>query len=334
MKITGGVWQKHLLEIQLAGKAKGTVRERYGALWRFVRFLAGRQGARRRPRVDALTKEALIAFYSAIVAGGAKPSSAKTVISHIRTAWRWASNHEEYGEVTPRLKDFEMNAPAPGPKVAPTWGQMDAVIGAAGEFAREGRMLENRRFWESIGELAMLMRCTGLRVSQVQRLLWEDFDLDQRLLTIRPALGKTKAEKVGRVIPIAPVLATWLEQLGRPMSGVVVAPHRLDSDDVRMDTKAASEALNAAWRRAEIAESVWLHHPCHTFRAGFVTGLKAAKADTEATEYLVGHKWVGERSRYLDPNATPLREAVGKVPPVTRGLALPFPKRSLAVISS
>jgi len=46
-----------------------------------------------------------------------------------------------------------------------------------------------------------------------------------------------------------------------------------------------------------------------------VSGLKRAGADDEAVEYLVGHS-LGLRGCYTDPDALPLRTAIGLVPAI------------------
>jgi hypothetical protein len=54
--------------------------------------------------------------------------------------------------------------------------------------------------------------------------------------------------------------------------------------------------------------------PHHTFRYGSISSLKKATADTEAVEYLVGHRMVGIRKHYLDLEALPLRATVALIP--------------------
>lgn len=70
------------------------------------------------------------------------------------------------------------------PTVTPTWSQMDACIS-------EAKTEWHRR-------TLVVMRYTGLRINQVLGLLWSDLDLSRQMVTIRPELGKTRAEKTGR----------------------------------------------------------------------------------------------------------------------------------------
>ena len=65
-------------------------------------------------------------------------------------------------------------------------------------------------------------RSTGLRVGQVLRLEWQDFDLDALRQHVRPELGKSRAEKAGRYIPAAPTLLPVLK-VRVPLHGGLIA---------------------------------------------------------------------------------------------------------------
>lgn len=76
---------------------------------------------------------------------------------------------------------------------------MDACIAAA-------------RGWHR--KLAIVLRMTGLHVSQAMGPLWSDLDLDRGILVFRGELGKSPSEKRGRVIPVSPHLVEELKTWG------------------------------------------------------------------------------------------------------------------------
>jgi len=178
--------------------------------------------------------------------------------------------------------------------IAPTWDEMDRVIAAAG--------------LEPLRRVLLLQRCTGLRVGQVLRLDWQDFDLDAQRLHVRPELGKSRAEKAGRYVPVAPALLPVLEAWGPVPEGSLVGKSYVRNADVAL-----------AWRSAAVDPRKWQRRSTHAFRKGFVTGLRKAGADPDAVEFLVGHT-LGLAGVYTDPDALPLLEAVKLVPEVPERL--------------
>lgn len=224
---------------------------------------------------------------------------ATTLHKHLQTVesvWNWAWKRQARGTFVgvPQPDSLELKRPAPETKIAPTWAEMDAAIGCA-----DG--------WQH--DLYVLLRCTGLRVSQALGLRWEDLRLDQEhpVLHIRPELGKSAQEKRGRWVPVAPVLAQVIAGWGRREGFLLPCP--------RLRREARARDAQRAWTRAGVDSAVWSSCAHHAFRAGFVSGLKVAGADDEAVEHLVGHSR-GIRDRYADPFALPLLDAVALIPPI------------------
>lgn len=222
---------------------------------------------------------------------------ANTVQKHfaaIEQAWTWAWQRQARGEYqgVPQPDSLGLRrAPAPH-KLAPSWVQMDACIGAAGGWQRD---------------LYVVLRCTGLRVQQALGLRWDDLRLDLGILHLRPELGKSAQEKRGRWVPLAPVLVTELAGWGRREGWLVECG--------RERREARARDAQRAWTRAGVDSAVWDGCAHHAFRAGFSSGLKRAGADTEAVEYLVGHSR-GIREHYVGPDSLPLVAAVALVPPI------------------
>lgn len=225
------------------------------------------------------------------------PETIRKHVAIVEGVWKWAWQRQARGTYhgVPQPDSLELERqPAPH-KLAPTWAQMDATIESADGWLRD---------------LLFVLRCTGLRVSQALGLRWEDLHLDDEVpwLHFRGELGKSRQERRGREIPIAPVLARELAGWGRREGFVVPCG--------RTRREARARDADRAWARAGVPSNVWKGCGHHAFRAGFETGLKRLGADDEAVEFLVGHALGDVRSRYVDPYALPLVEAVRLVPEI------------------
>ncbi len=222
----------------------------------------------------------------------------ETIRKHLEAIevwWQWAWDQQARGVYVGVPQPIRLGLrrePAPT-KRAPTWAEMDAAIGVS-----DG--------WQH--DLYVVLRCTGLRVQQALELRWSDFrlDLEVPILHVRPELGKSRQERRGRWVPVAPVLVRELERLARDGDHVVGCARD------RREARARDAAR--AWARAGV-DPVVCEQPHHAFRAGFTTGLKRLGADVEAVEYLTGRS-LGVRDRYLDPDALPLVQAVELVPEI------------------
>lgn len=285
-----------------------TVRNYVAALGQFVDFANAQLG--RAPLVGDLTKALLSQWHGALLSAGKAASTANLRAVAVMAAWRWLEDSDAWGDATPRARRVELTPVAWAPVRAPTWAQMDAVI-VAGE--RDGRAPWRAR-------LAIVLRCTGLRLRQAMRLQWADLDLDAAELTIRGELGKSRQEKSGRRIPVSAHLVAEASTWGR-REGWLLGPHLAQRDD-------PSWRMGRLWAAASVDEVFW-RRPHHAFRYGFESGLKRLGADSEAVEHLVGHSVKGARAYYIDRGALPLREAVDLVPPIERVLA-PVPMRRRA----
>lgn len=223
--------------------------------------------------------------------------SQNTVQKHfaaIELCWQWAWQRQARGDYhgVPQPDSLGLKrAPAPH-KLAPTWTQMDDAIECSDGWHRD---------------LFVVLRCTGLRVQQALGLRWDDLRLDDELprLHVRPELGKSKQERRGRWVPLAPVLVEQLAGWGRREGWL------LDCGRERREARARD--AQRAWRRAGVDPAVWDGCAHHAFRAGFSSGLARAGAAVEAVEYLVGHSR-GIREHYVGPDSLPLVEAVALVP--------------------
>lgn len=265
-----------------------TARPRFYRLDAFVRWAEG-EGA---DTVADLSRDLLARYHGHLRATCAELAAGQTVRA-VETWWSWLLDHDDYASSTPRLRRLEMPDAAPVlDPIAPTWAEMDAAIGACSTD------------WHR--RLLVVGRCAGLRPGQILRLDWRDVDLDGVTLRIRPDLGKSKQERRGRTVPIAPALLreieTWAPREGRL---VPAAPSGIDYD-----------TWHRIWERAGVRPAVW-RQPAHTLRKGFKSGLLTAGASWVAVEYLMGHA-LGIGGVYTDPAAMGLKAAVAHVPAITR----------------
>ena len=269
-----------------------------------------------RARVSVLSRASLAGFFAWLRTSpiprrqhARTVSTARKTVEHIGSAWAWLYDSDEYGPHVERPRSIEMPEHLAQAVIAPTWEEADACVLACADEVRV---------------LATVLRYTGLRISQAMRLEWADLDLDRACLTIRPELGKSRREKLGRTIPISLHLVAYLAGLGQRV-GLVVP---LRGKAVPLDRVLRPRALVAAWEASGVRPEVWRGRPAHAFRRGLTSGLARAGADREAVEYLVGHALPGARGQaYLDPIALPLVETVALIPAVGAGL-LRLPKKS------
>lgn len=228
-------------------------------------------------------------------------STVSVRVSCILGMWRWASDSDAFGNVVPQPKKPAIRERSNEETIAPTWDQMDAVIAEAPS-----------EHWR---RLLIVLRCTGLRKRQAMGLWWADVDLPAGTLYVRPELGKSKQERRGRWVPLAPVLLTELRTWERNTE------YLIDWPGIR---KAHNIVCERAWTRAGVAERVWKKRTLHAFRKGFVSGLKRLNADAEAVERLVGHS-LGIRGVYTSDDAMDLAAVVRLVPAVASVLPLARP---------
>lgn len=250
------------------------------------------------PRLSCLRRDVLNAYHAHLLARPVSERTAKFYIGTICGLWEWARDSDEYGEQAAEVRRPRIR-PAPPCATAPaaTWAQVDAVIRVAASVPR----------WRWAVRLFTVLRFTGLRRWQANRLLWSDFDLQAGTLFIRPALGKTQGEKRGRTVPVSPHLiaeiATWGKREGLLLppvpAGYLLTSHRI-------------------WRRAGIPGAVWERRPFHALRRAFVSGLRGREVDKDLVQYLVGHSLGVTGDVYTDPAAVwpQLKAAVALIPKV------------------
>lgn len=265
-------------------------------LSRWLYWLEQVRGGGRRALLSDLTRPMLEVYHYHLTspAGGAcAASTARFQLGHIERFWRWAF---EEVEGVPRPRSLRLIG-APSAQVrAPTYEQMDAVL----------QRLRGVNLYP-----ATVARFTGLRVGQIMRLKWEDLDLTEGLLRIRPELGKTRAEQRGRELPLSPHLVALLrdEELW-PRTSDYVVPMK------RKGRQLSTRSLLRAWEKTGAHPQIWRRRSFHAFRKGVRTFLEVEGVSMRVVNYLIGHSDSHVSARYVDPRHFDLRGAVELIPPL------------------
>ncbi len=232
----------------------------------------------------------------------------------VRQFWEWCSVEDDLQDEVrrpPTLKHLGITRPPASRPVSPSWVECDRCI---------AELTGNSR------RVAIIARFTGLRISQILGLRWEDLDMGARTLCIR--IGKSKAEKRGRVVPVSAHLVA--EMAGWGSREGLIFPGRLDPNKP-MDDSNHRDAIRSAWRAAGVREEAWGQvgrgnaKPIHAFRYALQSELMRGGAEVDAVEHLVGHKLQGARAWYIDTDIALMdkaQQAVDLIPEI--GEAIPL----------
>lgn len=317
-EVTGGAFHD-FMNVARGLYVAGTVRHYDRALRQFLVHLRSCHPHRRRLTVDLITRDTLQTWFG-VLRQRLTVSSARLYVGAVYAAWEWMEDSDKYGKHTGRVRRFEMPAPTSTPAAAPSWGQMDKCIAAALRLAEEDETARGRRGYAWRSRLLILLRFTGLRVDeQAMQLRWEDVDLDAAEITLRGELGKSDAERTGRVLPLSPHLVELMAGWGR-REGYVLAPWKVDRHST-------SAHIVRCWQESKAPERIWGEGPGrkrgqahHAFRKGLKTGLARLGADRDVRDYLLGHHR-GIDENYIE-TLEQAREIVARLPPLSCDLGV------------
>jgi len=242
------------------------------------------------------------------------------IMRYVHQAWVWGADEGEDAwpglPTPPRQKSrIVPEPPVPSdPLEAPSWAEMDMLVRAARTLTRPESA--------DVGDIFEVARGLGLRIGQVIGLEVGDFRglrrTDTTMVRIRPELGKTKQERKGRTVPVAPVLEPLLLRLteGRsPSQGLFDRDHPINPYTLKTIIKRAS----AEGLRPEVytANERGNTRATHFMRAGFIHGLQVVGAPKKAVQRLVGHVASDTADGSYDPATLQmLIDAVERVPSV------------------
>lgn len=280
----------------------GYLRQIQYALGGLVQSIDDSDGERSHP-VSVLSKSRLTRYFAWLrEVRGVSHETARERVRHVERAWVWLADDDEWGPRVSRSRKLELprGVRAMG-QDAPSWAQMDAAINAA------------RGTGDWMWRLMFLASRTGLRGrSQILRLKWSDVDLRRQVLRIRPELGKSRRERRGRTVPLAPVVVDIISGWARDGEWLVrMRGQKRHPDFARMP---------GFWAAAELDPQALPWQPLHGFRKGFVSAMARAGVQERVACFLTGHHRPGDVHTVVYTASDTLlelaRDAVAKLPPL------------------
>jgi integrase len=256
---------------------------------RFVEFLQTKK-PRGKLRPSVLSESNIYDFHEWLKREhGNSDIVAANRVSQISGLWKWADESSKWGEIVPRFVRVDIGRPASPPiKPAASWQQVDMMI----EALKRQRTARATAYYKA----AALMRYMGIRRKQALCIKWEAFNLEDGSVEIVGELGKSRVERRGRVIPIAPVLIEEMATWGR-REGIVAAVKNGD----KIPYPSMSAAVIKAWESSGVDHSVWQGQSCHGMRRTFTSELVARGAERYAVELLCGRSTGMGGDVYTDP---------------------------------
>ena len=257
---------------------------------------------------SALSRSLIESYDADRAALGRESSTRRTTLGIVAQWWRWCSEHEEHRSYVSPLARPRMPPRVVHEVIAPEWAEVDAVVALAKDFATAKK---HAPIWSAVYRLTVLLRGTGLRLSQCLALEWRDLDLRLGTVRIRPELGKTSSERTGRVLPVAPWLLAealcWESDEDR-VGLLVWVPARkrravTDGTRVRVAASVGADRVHELWDTVlidgrPVRPEVYERRPDHAFRKALRTELLHARCHPEAIEYWCGRS-TGTRGDYL-----------------------------------
>ncbi len=279
------VGPKGWLSLYLADRTRvwsaSTKKTRTYVLSAFVAWLTQREH-RSTFGAEVFSRSVLVDYWNHLVeVDRLKANTANNYLHWILQWWRWAFDDEEWGDLVPRPRTIDLTTEPRPNRPAPYWSEMDAAISAV-----------RHDHWR---KLLWVLRCTGLRVEQSMALRWDDVDLDRGVLHVRPELGKSRQERRGRYITLAPVLIREIAGWGA-RTGYVIPWYEKRS--------AGHVVIAGIWTRAGVRQDAWQGRPFHSFRHGLISSLTRDGAPRDAIRCLVGHSSETLGDVYTDPTAS------------------------------
>ena len=156
-----------------------------------------------------------------------------------------------------------------------------------------------------------LLYATGVRVSELTALDFDDLDLSEGVIRVR---GKGRKE---RMVPVGSLAVAALRRYQRVRGELESRPGRggealfLNFRGTRLNVRSVRRILARALRASAIARKV----SPHTLRHSFATHLLDAGADLRSIQELLGHASLSTTQKYTHVSTERLLKAYGKAHP-------------------
>ena len=241
-------------------------------------FAAWCQRSTRVVTVDEVDAEVAFAFMRSLNVGGGRSAKTRNAyVGELGTAWKVFQRHGKAKENPWGLVRVERNRAEERTGRAFTDAEIQAIRSVAREVGCD---------WEGAILIALY---TGLRQGDATHLRWADIDFELGVIRVRPS--KTRRHGVEVVLPMHPVLRSWLEGRGGAARGEWVTP-------LRVGRRVGDVGFNEVLRRAGVVAREGEKLSFHCFRHTFVTRLAEAGVAPDVRMRLAGHTSAANHAIY------------------------------------
>ena len=266
------------------GRSKNTVTNYRVDLEQFREYLL-RQGIL---DVSGIDSQSVRVYLSNIIGFGIAKSSAARKLSAVRGFIRWLSSRN--------MLDYGVAAGLKGPK-------LPSSLPRALSFEDTEKLLiegpENGKHYHRDRLILELLYGSGLRVSELIDLNWENIEIDQRMIRV---FGKGSKE---RLVPFGPGVKKLLEDwriLSKNGTGGPVFESEKGAERLTVRT------VHRLVQRAALRVGIYGVSP-HTLRHCFATHLLERGAPLRVVQELLGHESIAATQRYLSITAEQMKRS-------------------------
>jgi len=266
------------------GRSKNTVINYRVDLEQFREYLL-RQGI---SDVSGIDSQSVRVYLSNIIGFGIAKSSAARKLSAVRGFIRWLSSRE--------VLDYGVAAGLKGPK-------LPSSLPRALSFEETEKLLtegpENGKHYQRDRLILELLYGSGLRVSELIDLNWENIETDQRMIRV---FGKGSKE---RLVPFGPGVKKLLEDWKLLSKEGTKGPLFLSEKGAERLTV---RTVHRLVQRAALRVGIYGVSP-HTLRHCFATHLLERGAPLRVVQELLGHESIAATQRYLSITAEQMKRS-------------------------
>lgn len=276
--------EQFLLFLESRGRSKNTVTNYRVDLEQFREYLL-RQGIL---DVSGIDSQSVRVYLSNIIGFGIAKSSAARKLSAVRGFIRWLSSRE--------ILDYGVAAGLKGPK-------LPSSLPRALSFEETEKLLtegpENGKHYQRDRLILELLYGSGLRVSELIDLNWENIETDQRMIRV---FGKGSKE---RLVPFGPGVKKLLEDWKLLSKEGTKGPLFLSEKGAERLTV---RTVHRLVQRAALRVGIYGVSP-HTLRHCFATHLLERGAPLRVVQELLGHESIAATQRYLSITAEQMKRS-------------------------
>lgn len=276
--------EQFLLFLESRGRSKNTVTNYRVDLEQFREYLL-RQGI---SDVSGIDSQSVRVYLSNIIGFGIAKSSAARKLSAVRGFIRWLSSRE--------VLDYGVAAGLKGPK-------LPSSLPRALSFEETEKLLtegpENGKHYQRDRLILELLYGSGLRVSELIDLNWENIETDQRMIRV---FGKGSKE---RLVPFGPGAKKLLEDWKLLSKEGTKGPLFLSEKGAERLTV---RTVHRLVQRAALRVGIYGVSP-HTLRHCFATHLLERGAPLRVVQELLGHESIAATQRYLSITAEQMKRS-------------------------